>query len=80
VDRDQTLARPGRVRELTLGRSPATSRARGGAALHGELREGRNGQKGSRAADLRDGHGELLVGLAGTLTPASLGQTEGRVR
>jgi hypothetical protein len=45
----------------------------------GELGEGRVGRNGRRDADLHDGRGELLVGLAGTSTPASLGQTKGRV-
>jgi hypothetical protein len=40
----------------------------GDAALHAELDEGRHGGSGSREADLHVGHGELLVGLAGTLT------------
>jgi hypothetical protein len=46
----------------------------------GELGEGRVGRKGRRTVDLHDGRSELLIGLAGTSTPASLGQAKGRVR
>jgi hypothetical protein len=76
----ETLVRIGQPRGITLRSSLTSTTAQGEAELGGELREVQNGQKGCRAADLRDGRGELLVGLAGISTLASLGQTKGRVR
>jgi hypothetical protein len=77
ADGEETLTGGWWGLQLTWGLSPATRSRRGGAADDGDSRDGRVDRNGRRAADLHDGRGELLVGLAGTSSPASLGQEEG---